>query len=195
VAIDGPAGAGKSTLARRLAEHLGIPYVNTGLMYRALTAEASRQRLDVDDAEGLAQLALELRFDLDWTISPPALTIDGQAPGPDLVAPEVEATVSAVSRHPEVRRVMAVEQRRLGAGGDADVKLFLQAVPDERIQRRERERGGGAGREVTSRDALDARVNPFVPAAGAVRIDTTGKSPDEVYEEALVAVRPGVGDG
>jgi len=112
VAIDGPAGAGKSTLARRLAEHFGIPYVNTGLMYRALTAEASRRNLDVDDAEALAGLAMELRFDLDWTVSPPTLTIDGKGPGRDLVAPQVEATVSAVSRHPEVRRVMAAEQRK-----------------------------------------------------------------------------------
>ena len=103
---------------------------------------------------------------------------------------------------------MAAEQRRLGAEGavmegrdigsvifpEADVKLFLQALPEERIRRRERERGG-AGRGLTQRDARDAKVNRFAPARGAIRIDTTGRSQDEVYEAALAAVWDRLGHG
>ena len=85
VAIDGPAGSGKSTLGRRLAEELGVPYVNTGLMYRALTARALRESLDVEDEPALANLAREIRFDLDFQSSPPSLRVDGRAPGEDLV--------------------------------------------------------------------------------------------------------------
>jgi cytidylate kinase len=209
VAIDGPAGSGKSTLARRLASELGVPYVNTGLMYRAITAAALRRGLDVDDGVALGELARELRFDLDFSETPATLLIEGAAPGEDLVAPEVEAAVSAVSRHPEVRRVMAAEQRRLGAAGavmegrdigsvifpDADVKLFLQAAGDERILRRERERGDAAAEGVIARDARDARVNPFVPTAGAVTIDTTGKTKDQAFAEALDAIRRPAGGG
>jgi len=207
VAIDGPAGSGKSTLGRRLAEELGVPYVNTGLMYRALTARALRESLDVEDGPALANLAREIRFDLDLQSSPPSLRVDGRAPGEELVTPEVEGSVSSVSRHPAVRAVMASEQRRLGARGavmegrdigsvvfpDADVKLFLEAAPTERARRRERERGDAAAEAAAGRDDLDARVNPFVPAPGAVVIDTTGRPKDDVLAEALEAVRSRVG--
>jgi CMP/dCMP kinase len=207
VAIDGPAGSGKSTLGRRLAEELGVPYVNTGLMYRALTARALRESLDVEDEPALANLAREIRFDLDFQSSPPSLRVDGRAPGEDLVTPEVEGSVSSVSRHPAVRAVMVSEQRRLGARGavmegrdigsvvfpDADVKLFLEAAPTERARRRERERGDAAAEAAAGRDDLDARVNPFVPAPGAIVIDTTGRPKDDVLAEALEAVRSRVG--
>ena len=202
IAIDGPAGSGKSTLGKRLARALGIPYVNTGLMYRAVTARALRESLDVDDGSRLADLARQIDFDLDLNSSPPVLTIDGSPPGAELVEADVEGSVSAVSRHPEVRGVLVEEQRRLGASGavmegrdigavvfpDADVKFFLEASPTERIERRERERGEQVESAVTGRDALDARVNPFVPTSGAVVIDTTGRSRDEVFDEALRAV-------
>ena len=207
VAIDGPAGSGKSTLGRRLAEELGVPYVNTGLMYRALAARALRESLDVEDGPALANLAREIRFDLDLQSSPPSLRVDGRAPGEELVTPEVEGSVSSVSRHPTVRAVMVSEQRRLGARGavmegrdigsvvfpDADVKLFLEAAPTERARRRERERGDAAAEAAAGRDDLDARVNPFVPAPGAVVIDTTGRPKDDVLAEALEAVRSRVG--
>ena len=201
VAIDGPAGSGKSTLARRVAEALGVPYVNTGLMYRALTARALRRGLDVEDGPALRNLLDEITFDLDRSSRPPTLLIDAEHPEEELVAPEVEASVSAVSRHPEVRSLMAEEQRRLGAAGavmegrdigsvifpDADVKLFLQAEPSERVSRRARERTDGESveRELVERDRRDARVNPFVPAIGAVVIDTTGRTADDVFEEAM----------
>jgi cytidylate kinase len=156
VAIDGPAGSGKSTLAERLARALGLPYVNTGLMYRAATLRALREGVDLDDGPALAQVAREIRFDLSSRFSPPVVLIDGEPPSPDLVVPEVEVNVSTLSRHPEVRTVLRDEQRRLGRGGavmegrdigsvvfpDAAVKIFLVAAPDERVARRVRERRG-----------------------------------------------------
>jgi cytidylate kinase len=155
VAIDGPAGSGKSTLAEGLARALGLPYVNTGLMYRAATLRALREGVDLEDGPSLAQMARTIRFDLSSRFSPPAVLIDGEPPSPDLVVPEVEVNVSTLSRHPEVRTVLRDEQRRLGSGGavmegrdigsavfpDAAVKIFLVAAPDERVARRVRERG------------------------------------------------------
>jgi len=205
IAIDGPAGSGKSTLARRLALELGLPYVNTGLMYRALTAKALRENLDLEDGAALARAAADIEFDLDLSASPPALLIEGDPPADELVGPEVEANVSSVSRHPEVRELMRLEQRELGRRGavmegrdigsvvfpDADVKLLLLAAPGERASRRSQERDGtlDVERDLTERDSLDSRVNPFVPAPGAVTIDTTGKDLDETFTEALDVVR------
>jgi cytidylate kinase len=214
VAIDGPAGSGKSTLAERMARALSLPYVNTGLMYRAVTLRALRQGLDLEDGPALAQVARGIRFDLSSRFESPALVIDGEPASADLVGPEVEVNVSMVSRHPEVRAVLRDEQRRLGTHGavmegrdigsvvfpDAPVKIFLVAAPDERAARRVRERHGPApsgGPPVTpdvaealaTRDARDEQVNPFVPAPDAVPLDTTGKDPDEVLREALAIAR------
>jgi cytidylate kinase len=206
IAIDGPAGSGKSTLARRLAETLDLPYLNTGLMYRALTLEAVRTGVDPEDGPSLAALARRMRFDLDATLRPAELLIEGARPDPGLMSPEVESTVSLVARHPEVRAVLRDEQRRLGEGGGvvegrdigsvvephADVKLFLRAAETVRIARRSQERGtraGRVGRALSERDALDARTNPLEPAEDAVAIDTTGVEADAVFEEALGLIR------
>jgi len=204
IAIDGPAGSGKSTLARGLAGALGLPYVNTGLMYRALTREATARRVGVDDGPGLAALAGDIAFDLGGE-APGALRIGGEEPGPELATAEVEANVSQVSRHPEVRAVMRRLQRALGEGGavmegrdigsvvfpDATVKIFLMASHEVRAARRVEERGGRSSlaEQLAARDAKDAEVNPFIPAADAVAIDNTGKGVEEVFQEALRAVR------
>jgi CMP/dCMP kinase len=183
VAIDGPAGSGKSTLAERLARALGLPYVNTGLMYRAATLLALREGVDLEDGPALAQVARGIRFDLSSRFSPPAILIDGEPPSPDLVVPEVEVNVSTLSRHPEVRTVLRDEQRRLGGGGavmegrdigsvvfpDAAVKIFLVAAPDERVARRVRER-----RRAPQNDAA-------VPASG------DGSTPIPDVAETLAA--------
>lgn len=206
VAIDGPAGSGKSTLARRLAQTLDLPYLNTGLMYRALTLQALQRGIDPDDADGLAALAREITFDLDWRVRPPELTIDGSRASEQLQSADVESTVSRVARHPHVREVLRAEQRRLSERGGvvegrdigtvvaphADVKLYLQAAQSERISRRINERSAPAeplGDALSARDALDARTNPLRPASDAVAIDTTGMSSDQVYEKALATTR------
>lgn len=222
VAIDGPAGSGKSTLAERMARALGLPYVNTGLMYRAATLRALREGVDLQDGPALAQVARGIKFDLSSRLLLPVVFIDGEPPSPDLVVPEVEVNVSTLSRHPEVRAVLRDEQRRLGRGGavmegrdigsvvfpDAAVKIFLVAAPDERAKRRVRERRGplsgddavpsssggptptpDVAEALATRDALDERVNPFVPAPDAVLLDTTGTDPDEVLRKALDIAR------
>jgi CMP/dCMP kinase len=206
IAIDGAAGAGKSTLAHRLAVELGLPYVNTGLMYRALALRAHRGGVSPDDAAALERLARGMRFELDSTVRPPELRIDGEPPDPALTSAEVESSVSAVSRHAEVREVLRREQRRLAVGGavmegrdigsvvapDADLKLFLRARPDERVGRRALERAGDPERvaqALGTRDRQDARTSPFVPAPDAIVLETTELSPDEVARRALALVR------
>lgn len=214
VAIDGPAGSGKSTLAQRMAQALGLPYVNTGLMYRAVTLRALRGGVDLEDGPALGEVARGITFDLSSRFAPPSLVIDGEPPSPELVAPEVEVHVSTVSRHPEVRAVLREEQRRLGRQGavmegrdigsvvfpDAAAKIFLAAAPKERAARRVRERQAptsigsqplspDVAEALVTRDARDEQVNPFVPAPDAVPLDTTGKDADEVLRQSLAIAR------
>jgi cytidylate kinase len=209
IAIDGPAGSGKSTLARGLAGRLGLPYVNTGLMYRALTRRALDDGIDLEDAGALEAAARTLEVDLDRTVEPPDLRIDGRRPGPELSTPEVEGAVSLVSSHADVRAVMVERQRALAATGavmegrdigrvvlpDATVKIYLDAREDERAERRELERGGGDLAEaLAARDRQDAETNPFVPADDAVRLDTSGRTAEETLEAALDIVSARVGE-
>jgi cytidylate kinase len=209
IAIDGAAGSGKSTLARSLATTLGLPYVNTGAMYRALTLAALRRGIDVEDEDALVRLMDTLHFTLssaDPEESQPApreLWIDGATPSDELESADVEANVSAVARHPAVRAAMRAAQRALGEGGavmegrdigtavfpDAPVKLFLMAAPQERAGRRVEERGSeevaGALHE---RDRRDAQVNLLEPAEDAVVIDTSDLDVDGTLRIALTAV-------
>lgn len=206
IAIDGPAGSGKSTLARRLAVTLDLPYLNTGLMYRALTLEALHTGLDLDDGPDLGALARRMRFELNSMVRPPELLIDGAEPDTDLASPSVESSVSHVARHLEVRAVLRAEQRRLAAHGGvvegrdigtvvlpgADAKIFLEAAQSERVARRTQERSGRpehTGAALAARDAMDARTNPLEPAPDAVPIDTTRLDADGVFEAALAIVR------
>jgi cytidylate kinase len=210
IAIDGPAGSGKSTLARRVADSLALPHVNTGLMFRAVTLEALREGVAPDDGPELARLAQRIGFDLDPSLHPPELRIDGSAPEEALTAPEVESRVSQVSGHPEVRRILRAEQRRLGEAGavmegrdigsvvfpDATLKILLEAHPRERAARRAEERDTGrtleVGLAIAARDARDAGNVP--PVDADLVIDTTELDADAVLELAMAAIREALGD-
>jgi CMP/dCMP kinase len=204
IAIDGAAGSGKSTLARGLAVALGLPYVNTGLMYRALAAAALEAGVSPDDAEALQELTLHLRYAIVGE-APPSLEVEGW-PLDRLTTVEVERTVSAVARHPEVRERMRRAQRALGEHGavmegrdiatvvfpDASVKIFLHAEARERGARRADERAADANEVLDAlheRDRRDARTNPLEPAPDAVVLDTSNIDVDAALEAALAIVR------
>ncbi len=204
VAIDGVAGSGKSTLARGLARALGLPYVNTGLMYRALAASALDHDVVTDDEAALVELTRGLTFTVVGD-DPPELKVEG-FPAHRLMTLEVEAVVSSVARHPQVRTLMRATQRSIGERvgavmegrdigsvvfADAPAKLYLSADVDQRAERRTDQRRAGRAqveRSLTDRDALDARTTPHVPADGAVIIDTTDLTIDRTLVAALDAV-------
>ena len=206
IAIDGPAGSGKSTLARRLAVELGLPYVNTGLMYRALAADALAQGVSHEDETALEALSRRLRFSLG-TGPPPELELGGGPLGPELQGPDVEAIVSRVARHPAVRKVMRARQREIGEAGavmegrdigtavfpDAPIKIFLSASPEARSGRRAAERGERdeepVRRAVERRDAMDSRTNALAPAKDAHVLDATEMTPEQLLAAALRIVR------
>jgi cytidylate kinase len=208
VAIDGAAGSGKSTLAELLARELGLPYINTGLMYRALAAAAAKGAVDIDDPEALLDLARGLWFEVRGA-GAARLEVEGYTPE-ELTSPTVESTVSAVARHPEVRRWMRDAQRALGDDGavmegrdigtvvfpDAEVKLFLRADATARAARRAEERDAGSvdvGEAVHRRDERDARTTPLEPAPDAIVIDTGDLDIDATLAvaRAIVAERAG----
>ena len=205
MAIDGPAGAGKSTVARALAERLGFRYLDTGAMYRALTWLAMQRGLDLGGAEGLAQLAREnpVLFSEDDRVS-----IAGTDVTSSIREARVDRMVPVVARHSAVREVMRDRQRQLGRDGDvviegrdigtvvapdAEVKVFLVADRDERAKRRVAERPGiGADALATDlrlRDESDAAR--MRPAPDATEIDTTNLEVEDVVDriEALVHER------
>ena len=203
VAIDGPAGAGKSSVARALATRLGFKYLDTGAMYRALTWLALHEGVPLDDGPGLNVLATAnpVTFGDGGTVS-----IGGEEVTRRIREPEIDAAVPVVARHPEVREVMRERQRELGHSGDsviegrdigvvvvpeAEIKVWLVADPGVRVTRRHAEREGLAvdelAEELRRRDERDA-VNTH-QAPDAVEVDTTELTLDEVVDRvaALVA--------
>lgn len=190
VAIDGPAGAGKSTVARALASRLGFRYLDTGAMYRALAWLALEHGVDPADATALGALAAANAVELEVGGT---VRIAGHDVTAAIRTPRIDAVVSAVSGHPPVREVMRARQRELSLVVDcvmegrdigtvvapqAEVKVYLVADPDERVRRRLAERPEADAAALLARDAGDAER--MVPAADAVHLDTTGLSIDEV---------------
>ena len=196
VAIDGPAGAGKSSVARGLAARLGFHYLDTGAMYRALTWLALHEGVALDDGPGLEALAQahQVTFGDADTVE-----IAGEDVTTRIREPEIDAAVPVVARHPEVREVMRARQRELGRSGDsviegrdigvvvvpdAEVKVWLVADPAVRARRRHLERDGleieELAEELRRRDERDA-INTH-RAEDAVEVDTTELSLDEVID-------------
>jgi CMP/dCMP kinase len=205
VAIDGPAGAGKSTVARRLAERLGFRYLDTGAMYRAVTWLALERSLSLEDGASLGRLAGQYPVELG---EDGRVAIAGHDVTEAIRQTEIDRLVPTVARHPQVREVMRQRQRELGEVGDAviegrdigtvvapdaDVKVYLNADASVRAHRRQLERpdiGGDAlATDLRLRDESDAAR--MQPAADAVRIDTTDLDVDDVVQriEALVRAR------
>jgi cytidylate kinase len=203
VAIDGPAGAGKSTVARALAARLGFRYLDTGAMYRALTWLAMREGMDLGDAAALADLAgaQPVAFDDEGRV-----WIAGVDVTSSIRETRVDRMVPVVARHPAVREVMRVRQRHLGREGDvviegrdigtvvapdAEVKVYLVADRAERAKRRMSDRPGiGADALATDlrlRDESDAAR--MRPAADAREIDTTNLRVEDVVERIEAIVR------
>jgi len=214
IAIDGPMGSGKSTVAREVARRLGFRYLDTGAMYRAVAAAALRAGVPVTDTAALARLAEEVRPEV--TSAPDGatrVTVNGEDVTDDLRSVAVNRIVGQVARVPAVRAALGGLQRALGrAGGvvmegrdigsvilpDAGVKVYLTASPDARAQRRQAELAAGGEivpidevRRIEAEDdrtAMTREVAPLLVAPGATVIDSTALSVDEVVARILALV-------
>jgi CMP/dCMP kinase len=206
IAIDGPAGAGKSTVAARLARKLGYVNLESGAMYRALALKSIEWDASFDDEPALLRLAHDSRITLEPTITGNRVLLDGRDVSARLRERDVTEAASKVSVHPKVREWMVARQREMGIGGgvvmegrdigtkvfpDADLKVFLDADPVIREQRRldqQKIKGPSAASmaaELRERDQRDRTraASPLVPAEDAVVLDSTHMSEDQVVEK------------
>ncbi len=202
VAIDGPAGAGKSTIARALAKRLGLQYLDTGAMYRAVTAEALRKGLRLDDSDAVGSLAGECALHVGLDL----VTIDGRDVTAEIRTSEVTAAVSVVAALSSVRTEMRRRQREWGdarGGGviegrdigtvvfpDAALKVFLTASPRVRAERRVAQAGGDVEQveaSIAERDRLDSTRpdSPLAESSDSVVVDTSHSTIDEVVERII----------
>ena len=208
IAIDGPAGSGKSTVARGLARRLALTYLDSGAMYRAVTLRALETGADLDDGEALGRLAADAEIELQEREDDNVrVLLDGRDASEEIRTPEVTGASSRVAAHGPVRKALLAKQRELIATGDwvvegrdigtvvapdAAIKVFLTADPAERAARRTaelRRRGIVAENEevhraIEQRDKLDSTRSaaPLRAADDAVTIDTTGLDPEQVIE-------------
>ena len=214
IAIDGPAGAGKSTVARKVAARLGLTYVDSGATYRAAALKVLQSAISPDDEQGVARLIAqtEIRITTDGLRS--RVLMDGQDVTERIRTPEVTLAAAKVSRLSEVRAKLVAVQRGFAMGRgvvmegrdigtvvfpNAALKVFLKADPEERARRRlkqDRKDGRSATLEQTAyeiarRDQLDAerKISPLVAAADAYQIDSTDLAADQVVEQILDLAR------
>jgi cytidylate kinase len=204
IAIDGPAGAGKSTVARRVAEAVGIPYLDTGAMYRCVALQCLRGDIDPNDVASVSTIAEQVAIELDG----PVVVLNGEDVSQLIRTPEVAAIVSLIAVHSPVRDSMRRQQQQWiqkSGGGvvegrdigtvvfpDAEVKIFLTASPVERARRRVDQHGGDideVAQSIAERDRIDStrEDSPLKPADDSVIVDSTGKTIDEVVREIVSA--------
>ena len=217
IAIDGPAGSGKSTVARQVAARLGLAYLDTGAMYRAVAYEAISRGIDPEDAATVAELARQMELTVAEQV-----VVNGRDATVEIRSPEVTRAVSTVAAIPEVRHEMVLRQREWAAergGGvvegrdigtvvfpESPVKVYLTATEDERAGRRSREMlerefdqaaadMAHVAHEIARRDRLDSTraASPLSVADDAVQIDTTGMDASEVVDRVMDLVRERLG--
>jgi cytidylate kinase len=220
IAIDGPAASGKSTLGKKLADALGYLFFDTGVMYRAVTWAALERGLRIDDEEAISRLAQNIDIDLRPPSQADGRNCDILLDGKDITwqvrRPEVDANVSQVSAYAGVRQAMTLQQRRIGSRGrvvmvgrdigtvvmpDADLKIYLDASPEERARRRYQEllaRGEAANYEeilagVRRRDQIDSTrdLAPLRPAGDAFRINSDHMDAEQVLAQVMNLVTQG----
>ncbi|MBI3911372.1 MAG: (d)CMP kinase [Armatimonadetes bacterium] len=214
IAVDGPAGSGKSTVARGVATRLGYTYIDSGAMYRAVAWKMREEGVDPADARAVTCIARQIRLEFRPVEGQQHLFVDGVDVSEAIRAPEISRLSSIVSAIPGVRQAMVQQQRRIGAGGGvvmegrdigtvvfphADLKIYLDAALEERARRRCAElqsRGTACSyqevlREMVERDARDkSRAHsPLRPAPDAVRIDTTGLTAEQVIDRIVDLAR------
>ena len=210
IAIDGPSGAGKGTVARAVASALGYRHVDSGAMYRAVGWKALRTGVSLDDQAAVASLAESSQIE----VGADRVVIDGQDVTREIRTPEIDRAATSVARLPAVRAVLVAQQRAMGGVGgvvmegrdigtvvfpQADVKLYLDAAPEERARRRAADPAHSGGPTtvsdvatlLTERDRQDSTrpTSPLYRAENAIVVDTTGKSVELVVAEVLEVVR------
>lgn len=213
IAIDGPAGSGKSTVGRALAERLGLQYLDTGAMYRGVAFAALRRGMDPADAEPVAHLMEHLELE----VGDRSLMVDGVDASIEIRGPEVTRAVSTVAANPAVRAELRSRQRewakRHGGGviegrdigtvvfPNADLKVYLTASPEVRADRRSKEVADldyeTVARDIARRDALDQgrEDSPLQEAEGSVLVDTSDRSVDEIVDDILRLLEEATGSG
>lgn len=216
ITIDGPAGAGKTTVSRGLAARLNYRYVDTGALYRGVAVEAARDGIAEDDVDGLAVLCRDLELTFSDAVDAegaPRLMANGKDITDRIRTPQVTMAASAISAHPVVREFLLRTQRDLGKSGgvvfegrdmgtvvfpDADIKFFLTADLETRAIRRFRELPPSAGqslemvqRDMRRRDRNDStrEVAPLKPASDAIQIDSSRQSIDGVIDSMIAKIR------
>jgi len=211
IAVDGPAGSGKSTVAQAVAQVLGLPFLETGAMYRAITVAALRRGVDLDGGPALADLAQSVTLDIGSppgqpadTAAGPLVTVDGRDVSAEIRGPEVGRMVSVVAAHAGVRAELVRRQREWAAahdGGvvegrdigtvvfpDAAVKIFLTASAGERARRRG---GDEQAVDLARRDHIDSTraASPLMAADDATVVDTTGRPVADIVEQIVAMAR------